>query len=149
MRCKSTRRAKAEGAIIQLSTPTPASSKAKLLQKFQPRNKAVELAKKCESATYAPIIKQSTAQINITDQQVEISQTCFTKKRGMLFELKGESANVDNFAKKLEAVIKEKADVRIPQKTTSILLIVIDDSMEQNDITRTIPHPTLQDTALK
>lgn len=36
----------------------------------------------------------------------------------MIFLLKGKSANVDNFAKKLEALVKEEADIRIPQRTT-------------------------------
>lgn len=63
----------------------------------------------------------------------------------MLFELKGKLANVDNFAKKVELVVKEEADVCIPQRTTSLLFMDIDDSVE-HDITSK-NHPTLKDTA--
>lgn len=35
----------------------------------------------------------------------------------MMFEFSGEAANVDNFAKKLEAAVKDKAEVGISQRS--------------------------------
>lgn len=102
---------------IQRTGLAPASFKSRLLQKHWPRNKADVLARKGDSATYMSymsIIKQARSEINITDMQVEIAQTHFTKKGEMLFELKGEETNVNNFAKKLEAADKDKVEVRIP-----------------------------------
>lgn len=54
----------------------------------------------------------------------------------MLFELKGEPANIDNFVKKLGTAVKDEAEVRIPERTTIILLMDIDDSIEQDKTVR-------------
>lgn len=42
-------------------------------------------------------------------------------------KLKGDAVNVYNFPKKLEAAVKDETEVRMPQTTTTILLMDIDD----------------------
>lgn len=80
VRRKRPMRGGAEDVTTQSTTPVPASSMSRLLQKRQPRNKAVVHAKKDKSATYASIIKQVRVEINITDLQIKIARTRFRKK---------------------------------------------------------------------
>lgn len=69
------RRGDAKGTIIQCPTSVSSGSEVKLLQKYQPSNKAVVLVRKCNSATYTSITKQTGALINIIDLQVKIFRT--------------------------------------------------------------------------
>jgi len=124
------------------NTPVPRQQqqqqqKLKLLQKRKPRTEAVVLKKK-EESTYPMVLKKAQQQIPPTMMEevgVEVVKVRYTRSGEMLLELRQKKeGGVGTFAEKLKVAVGEMAEVRKPERTTTILLLDVDPACTEEEV---------------
>ena len=126
------------GEKPEVSTPKkPAPAKEQLLQRRRPRQPAIILSKKRDDQTYPDILRIAKQRVVPGEFQLQVAKVRSTKKGELLLELRGLSGkdgDVQGFAKRLREALVDDADVKVPQRHTTLIILDIEESASVEDI---------------
>lgn len=126
-----------QGQTRTLTQTKVPKTKEQLLRKRRPRQQALVIEKKSEEVKYSDLIKIAREQIQPSEYRTEVLRVRYSKKGEMMLELRGlngQEADVEGFARRLQEVLGNVANIKRPQRTTGLLILDIDESVEKEEI---------------
>lgn len=107
----------------------------RLLKRRVPQGSAVIIARKEETTAYADLIRCARQKVSPSGLGLQPVRTRYTQKGEMIVELRGGSAEaVDTFAAQLQQALGNLADVRRPQRMTTLLVLDVEESATEDEV---------------
>ena len=106
-----------------------------LLKRRVPHSSAVILKKRDEKMTYTEIIRKARSSISLAEMGVTVQRSRYTKQGEMLLEVKADDkVKINTFTERLKAVLINDVSVRRPVRTTTLLVLDIEESATIEEI---------------
>lgn len=107
----------------------------RLLQRRRPEGAAVIIARKSVETKYTDLMKTARANVSPTAFNIRPVKTHFTKRGELIIELKGGDADdVIRFTNRLREVLGTLADVRQPQRLTTLLILDVEEWTSDEEV---------------
>ena len=120
---------------VQSPTGTAHRKDVSLLKRRMPRGGAVLITKRNEEMTYTDVMRKARSNVKLADFGITIQRSRYTAQGEMLLEVHAqEDGRIDAFVERLKVVLGTDAAVRRPVRTTTLLVLDIEESVTVEEV---------------